>query len=280
MKSIQFTIVLGIAFASNVYYPLQLQALPVKNHLASVKFVPPPPPPDRSAAGSRGGAASRGCNAANRTLTALVPSYQQNLTQGNQVVVPTVQVWGLTNSERPEFFFFVPYDASSIVNIEFVLKNETYKKSQTLYRTYLTPPELAGIISVKLPSNVTALQTEKMYHWFFKVRVQCSQKQAPTLDYVDGWVQRISANSTSLTAQLKQATLEQKATLYAANGIWYDAIMSLVELRQKNIQHQTLAAWTSLLNSVGLEEITNQPLINCCQPSLNISKSGRKIIGM
>lgn len=271
MKNIQFTIVLGIAFASNVSYPLQLQALPAKNNLVSVKFVPPPPPPDRSAAGSRGGAASRGCNAANQTVTALVPTYQQNLNQGNQVVVPTVQVWGLTNSERPNFFFFVPYDASSIANIEFVLKDETNKKSQTLYRTYLTPPESPGIINVNLPSSIASLQTGKMYHWFFKVRVQCDQKQPTTLDYVDGWVQRVNQNST-LTAQIKQATLEQKATLYAANGVWYDAIMSLVELRQKNTQHQTLAAWTSLLNSVGLEAITNQPLINCCQPSLNTNK--------
>jgi hypothetical protein len=271
MKNIQFTIVLGITFASNVYYPLQLQALPAKNNLVSVKFVPPPPPPDRSAAGSRGGAASRGCNAANQTVTALVPTYQQNLNQGNQVVVPTVQVWGLTNSERPNFFFFVPYDASSIANIEFVLKDETNKKSQTLYRTYLTPPESPGIINVNLPSSIASLQTGKMYHWFFKVRLQCDQKQPTTLDYVDGWVQRVNQNST-LTAQIKQATLEQKATLYAANGVWYDAIMSLVELRQKNTQHQTLAAWTSLLNSVGLEAITNQPLINCCQPSLNTNK--------
>jgi hypothetical protein len=266
MKSIPLTLVLGIVFTS-ISYPLPLQALPANNHLASVKFVPPPPPPDRSAAGSRGGAASRGCNATNQTVTALVPSYQNTLNQGSQVV-PTVQIWGLTKSERPDFFFFVPYNASSIANIEFVLKDETSQKSQTLYRTYLTPPASPGIISINLPASVASLQPGKMYHWFFKVRVQCDQKQPTTLDYVDGWVQRVNENST-LTAQIKQATLEQKATLYAANGVWYDTIMSLVELRQKNHQNQTLSAWTSLLNSVGLEAITNQPLVNCCQPRLS-----------
>ncbi|MCF2146379.1 DUF928 domain-containing protein [Desmonostoc muscorum LEGE 12446] len=269
MKSFQFTIALAIVFTSNISYPLQLHALPVNNHLASVKFIPPPPPPDRSATGSRGGAASRGCNTANQTVTALVPTYQQTLKQSEQMVVPIIQVWGLTNSEHPDFFFFVPYDASSIANIEFVLKDETSNKSQTLYRTYLTPPESPGIISVHLPPSATLSEVGKMYHWFFKVRVQCDQKQPMKLDYVNGWVQRVNQNST-LTEQFKQASIEQKARLYAANGVWYDAIMTLAKLRFTNPKNHTLLAnWTTLLHSIGLEEIANKPLINCCKPRFN-----------
>ncbi|MEA5601595.1 DUF928 domain-containing protein [Nostoc sp. UHCC 0252] len=269
MKNLQLTIALVIAFTSNISYPLQLQALPVNNHLASVKFIPPPPPPDRSAAGSRGGAASRGCDAANQTVTALVPTYQQTLNQNKQAVVPITQVWGLTNAEHPYFLFFVPYKASSIANIEFVLQERTNNKSQTLYRTYLIPPESPGIISVHFPPNESSLQVGKMYHWFFKVRVQCDHKQPTKLDYVDGWVQRVNQNTT-LTEQLKQATPQQKATLYAANGIWYDAVVSLAQLRHSNPQNEILLAeWKSLLYSVGLEEIANQPLINCCQPRFN-----------
>ncbi|MBE9199444.1 MULTISPECIES: DUF928 domain-containing protein [unclassified Nodularia (in: cyanobacteria)] len=268
MKNLQLTIALSIAFISNISSPLQLQALPINHHLTSIEFIPPPPPPDRSAAGSRSGAASRGCDAANQTVTALVPTYQQTLNQGTPAVVPITQVWGLTNTENPNFLFFVPYNASSIANIEFVLQEQTENKSKTLYRTSLKPPESPGIISVNLPPSEASLQVGKMYHWFFKVRVQCDQKQPTKLDYADGWVQRINQNST-LTAQLQQATLPQQATLYAANGVWYDAIMSLAELRFSNPQNETfLAQWTTLLDSAGLEEIANQPLINCCQPSL------------
>ncbi|MDZ8185749.1 MAG: DUF928 domain-containing protein [Nostoc sp. ChiSLP02] len=272
MKTIQHIIVLGIAFTSNISYPLQLQALPVNNHLAnnhfaSVKFIPPPPPPDRSATGSRGGAASRGCKATNQTLTALVPTYEHTLNQGKQLVDPPItQVWGLTNSENPNFFFFVPYNASSIADIEFVLKDETIKKGQTLYRTSLTPPKSPGIISVNLPASVTSLQMGKMYHWFFKVKVKCDETQLITLDYVEGWVQRVNQNST-LEEQLKQSSLQEKTALYAENGIWYDAIASLVELRLSDRQNQTLLTkWKTLLNSVGLEEIANQQLIDCCKP--------------
>jgi hypothetical protein len=266
MKNLQLIIALGIAFTSNIFYDLKVQALPVNHHLASVKFVPPPPPPDRSAAGSRSGAASRGCTAGSQTVTALVPTYQQTI-KGQQAVVPITQVWGLTNSEHPNFFFFVPYNTSSIANIEFVLQEKTGNKSITLYRTYLTPPESPGIMSVHLPPSQASLQVGKMYHWFFKVRVQCDQKQPTKLDYADGWVQRVNQNST-LTEQLKQAEIQEEATLYAVNGIWYDAITSLAELRLTNPKNETLLAkWITLLHSVGLEEIANQPLINCCKSS-------------
>ncbi|MEA5581888.1 DUF928 domain-containing protein [Nodularia harveyana UHCC-0300] len=268
MKNLQLTIALGIVFTINISFPLQLQALPVSN-FTSVKFIPPPPPPDRSATGSRSGAASRGCNAGDQTVTALVPTYEQDLSQDKQEIIPITQVWGLTNTEHPNFFFFVPYNTASIVNIEFVLQEQIQNKTQTLYRTYLIPPAAPGIINVDIPASKASLQVGKMYHWFLKVRVQCDEKQSPKLDYADGWVQRIDQNPT-LTEQLKQATMAQKTTIYAENGLWYDAIMNLAELRLSNLQNETLLVkWTTLLNSVGLEKIANQPLINCCQPSLN-----------
>jgi hypothetical protein len=267
MKKLQLTIALGLALTGNISYPLQLQALPTNNHFASVQFVPPPPPPDQNAPGSRKGAASRGCNTANQTLTALVPTYQQNLNQGQEVVIPFTQVWGLTNTENPAFFFFVPYNNSSIANIEFVLQEKINNKSQTLYRTYLKPPTSPGITRVHLPPGEVSLQVGKMYHWFFKVRVQCDQQQ-PILYFVDGWVQRVNRNLI-LTEEIKQATPQQKAILYAKNGVWYDAIMTLAELHLSNPKNEIFQSnWITLLNSVGLEEIANQPLINCCKPNL------------
>lgn len=265
---IQFATALGMALIANIY-SMQLQAMPVPTRVVSAKFIPPPPPPDRGATGSRGGAASRrGCDANNQTVTALVPMYEQTISQGKQESVPITKVWGLTNLEHPELLFFVPYQMSSIVNMEFVLKDETSNTSQTLYRSFLTSPESPGIVKVRLPASVTPLQVGKMYRWFFKVKVKCSPRQPIALDYVEGWVQR--NQNAALTAQLKQTTPEQKLVLYAENGIWYDALMTLAELRFANpSDRNVLAKWISLLNSVGLNELANQPLINCCQPSDN-----------
>ena len=81
-----------------------------------------------------------------------------------------------------------------------------------------------------------------------------------------GWVQRISPSLT-LTSQLKQATPQQQATLYAQNGIWFDALTTLAEQRLANPQDARLSEdWNNLLKAVGLEKLTTTPLIQCCKP--------------
>jgi uncharacterized protein YeaO (DUF488 family) len=78
---------------------------------------------------------------------------------------------------------------------------------------------------------------------------------------VDGWIQRISPSS-KLSQQLKQAPTKQQARLYAENGIWFDALTTLAELRLKNSQDAAIAQdWKSLLQSVGLEQFAVEALV-------------------
>ncbi|HIK03543.1 MAG TPA: DUF928 domain-containing protein [Trichormus sp. M33_DOE_039] len=247
----------------SISYSIPIAAQSVATVPTIIKFTPPPPPPNRGAVGSRKGAASRlgGCTPDNQTVTALVPIYQQTVSEQQNIVVPITKVWGLTNAERPHLFFFVPYEKSSITHVEFVFKALKNNQSQTLYRTSLNPPDNPGIIQVNIPESVAALQAGTMYHWFFKVRVKCNPQQPTQLDYAEGWIQRIPQNTT-LTTQLNSATPSQKVALYAANGIWYDVLKTLAELRFAQPQDQTLSQqWANLLNSVGLEAIANQPII-------------------
>ncbi|NJR16919.1 MAG: DUF928 domain-containing protein [Calothrix sp. CSU_2_0] len=263
-QKIQLTTALGIALLSNMAYSPPLQAKPVSTSLTSIRFTPPPPPPDRGAVGNRGGAASRGCNS-EQTVTALVPIYEQTVNKTKQEAVTIGKVWGLTDTEHPSLLFFVPYKTSSIANIEFVLQKQVNNKSQTIYRTALTPAVSPGIISVSLPETIPPLEAETMYRWFLKVKVTCNPQQPSQLDYVEGWIQRINKNP-ALTELLKQAQPQQKVKIYAEKGIWYDAIATLVQLRLANPNDRNLLAdWTSFLNSVGLESLANQPLTNCCK---------------
>ncbi|MHC5745467.1 MAG: DUF928 domain-containing protein [Nostoc sp.] len=230
-----------------------------------LRFSPPPPPPDRGAAGDRGGAASRGCGVGNQSVVAFVPVYKQTFNQGKTEAVAVTKVWGLTNEKYPTFWFFVPYQKSLIDSIEFVVKDESGKSSQTLYRTVVTIPEVPGIISIPLSANTPPLQVDKMYHWFFKIKVICNPQQPPEREYVEGWVQRVNPNP-QLVDSLKQATPQQRVNLYAENGIWYDALTTLAELRLSKPEDRTLAVeWMNLLQSVDLENLAKQPLIKCCQ---------------
>lgn len=269
-QTIQITASVLIIFLGNIIFSLPVLSQITTANNSSINFTPPPPPPDRSAAGERGEAASRGCNNSKESLMALVPDYKQtiNLEQGEQI--PVTKIWALTTAEHPTFWFFVPYDKSSITTMEFVIKDESQKPSKTIYRTFLTKPKQPGIISVSLNKNTVPLEVSKtthqrMYHWFLKVRVKCNPQQSAELQAVDGWVERINPSST-LAERLQQATPLQKVALYAENGIWHNALTTLVELRlAKPKDASLLANWTSLLKSEELDSLANYPLINCCQ---------------
>ncbi|AFY34519.1 DUF928 domain-containing protein [Calothrix sp. PCC 7507] len=264
-NNIQYITVLALTLVLEMNFGKAMAQAPTYQFASPVKFVPPPPPPDRGAAGDRGSAASRGCATNSQSLTALVPAYEQTVNQEKRPAISVTKVWGLTTAEHSTFWFFVPHNISAIATTEFVLKDESNKPGKTIYRTLVTPPQTPGIVSIHLPSSTEPLEIGKMYHWFFKVRVKCDPQQPAQLEYVEGWVQRVSPNP-SLAERLKQATPQQQVGLYAENGIWYDALTTLAELRRAKPQDATLKAdWTSLLNSAGLEKLTTQPLIDCCK---------------
>ncbi len=167
----------------------------------------------------------------------------------------------MTTEEYPTFWFYVPYKKSTIHSIEFVLKDESSKLSQSLFRTIVTIPEIPGIISIPLSATTPSLQVDKMYHWFFKIKIICNPQQPPEREYVEGWVQRVNLNP-KLVDNSKQATPQQQVKLYAENGIWYDALTTLAELRLTKPQDPTLAVeWMNLLKSVDLENLAKQPLL-------------------
>jgi hypothetical protein len=186
---------------------------------------------------------------------ALVP--EQSLNAASNTAVMT-QVWGLTSTAYPRLLFFVPYDAVKVSAIEFVLQDD---QDQTVYRTSVPVPSTPGIISVQLPATINELEIDQPYHWFFKVRAVCEPNQATTLDYVEGWIQRIHLNP-ELANRLTQSSPQQQAALYAENGIWYDALTTLADLRLAEPENLTVAQdWTDLLKAIGLEDLANRPLI-------------------
>ena len=266
------TILLIITILSNISYSPKLLAELVISEANSIKFMPPPPPPDRSAAGDRGEAASRGCGNSEESLMALVPSYQQTININQKETIPVTKIWGLTTSEHPTFWFFIPYEQSAISSMEFVLKDESQKPSKTIYRKFLSKPERPGIISISTDTNTSPLEIsqkkqQKMYHWFLKVRVQCNPQQSANLHFVEGWIERTDLTS-ELGERFEQLTSLEKIAFYAEKGIWHDTVTKLAELslaHPKDDNVHFLVEWKSLLQSVDLENLAHYPLIECCK---------------
>lgn len=212
-----------------------------------VRLTPPPgsnqKSPDFSSHGRPGrrvgGGSRRLCPAIDPPLTALMP----------------VTNWGKTVAKHPTFWFYVPYSPQQVHFGEFVLQES---EGNDVLRTRFTLPKTPGFVSFSIPHTEAPLEINKSYRWYFKL--YCGPQKSSV--FVEGWVQRV-ALTPELARQLRAAKLREYA-VYVDNGIWYDALARLAELRRTNPLNAGLDEdWAELLNlrGVGLEKLKREPVI-------------------
>jgi hypothetical protein len=206
-------------------------------------------PPDQSAprtGRSRGGASRGNCPATNLPLVSLAPS-----------TADAHASLGLTTADHPSFWFYVPFALTAERPAEFSLLNAD---GNYLYDAVISNSQnQAGVIKVELPASTKSLAADQTYTWMFQVNCGISN---PISTW--GQVKRIAPDQ-GLIKQIQQATDREKAALYAEHGFWYEAVNTLAELRLANpTDSQLMADWQSLLQSAGLADVAEQPLLACC----------------
>ena len=191
--------------------------------------------------GKRAGGGSRSsCPSTKTPLTALVPASNA----------------GTTVSDRPSFWFYVPYTPEQSSAGEFVLQD---KQENDVYRQTFTLPPTPGLVSLQLPQTAPALNVDRPYRWYFKL--YCSDSALATANFVEGWVRRVSLKSDLATK------LEQKKNLaykeYGNHLIWFDALDSLARLRSHQDNARLKRDWSQLLGAEGvnLRELSQKPLV-------------------
>jgi hypothetical protein len=196
-------------------------------------------PPDVTAPENRQGATHRGCQLREGLfITPLIP--KSNI--------------GLTLTESPTFFVYVSQPSAQV---EFILLNED--ESEVIYETTLKIDK-AGIVGVSLPEKGKRKNIEvgKRYVWSFSV--PCDDDPSGNY-FVNGIVQRIEPQET-LKNDLANADPRTRAIAYAKNGIWYETLATLAQMRRlAPDDSEPRAEWTQLLESQGLESIADQPLV-------------------
>lgn len=212
----------------------------------------PSPPPDIGRPKTDTGGGSRGCRSESQEKP-LSSAEEKSAEEKRLAALVPKTGWGLTTAKQPTFWFYVPYSSSLFG--EFVLMDEA---DQTVYQTPFTLGGTPGIVSLSLPSTVEGLEIGKRYHWYFNI--YCQPEQPPF--FVDGWIERVELKP-EIKTQLENATPKERVTLYAENGIWYEALTTSAELRRADPQN---AEWTTLLQTVGWENIASEPIVACCQP--------------
>lgn len=167
-----------------------------------------------------------------------------------------------TISDRPTFWVYVPYTPAEATSGEFSLQ----QGETDIYRTTFTLPATPGIVSVTLPPSVKNLEVGKKYRWYFNIN--CPQREGstekPTPAFVTGRVEKVALNS-EVENELKAAkTSLEKTAILARNGIWYDTVNELAQLRlQESGNRDALDAWNALLksDSIGLGGIAQEQIV-------------------
>lgn len=206
--------------------------------LAEVNYQEPntePPPGNREAGASRSP-----CLSGDRSLIALTPE----------------KSGGLTGSEHPTFFFYVPPNTAQ--SAELILKDENKNK---VYETSVSIASTTpGIVKIGMPAGASKpLEIGKNYRWYFSLICNPDDRSGDLV--VDGWVRRVELSQT-LVGALEKAKERQRAALYAEARLWYDTLTALAVLRMDNPSDSQLAAdWKDLLNKVGLAQLAETPLV-------------------
>jgi hypothetical protein len=193
-------------------------------------------PPSARVRSVRGGCASRN----QLSLTALTPKNKR----------------GRTVSEYPTFFFYLPQTEAELA--EFILEDES---GNQIYQQDLTIKNLSGVIRVSIPANknVPPLEVGKNYTWKFSVVCDAEDRSSDQLE--SGIVRRVEL-SPDIFRKLENADPRLKTFIYAENGIWQDALSNLAATRIANPNNPVFQTdWESLLNSVTLDAIAKEPIV-------------------
>lgn len=186
------------------------------------------------------------CPTREAPVIALVPALEDTSSQG----LSTTNVGGVTTSEHPTFWFYVPYSFTNQLTAEFILQNEAGQTVYTISSTeFPSEQQTPGVIGIAVPMMVT-LEPGQVYQWFFKFN--CGS-EAPI--YVSGGIERIPLDP-DLANQLAQLTPVEQVQLYQQNEIWYDALDTVAANlhRTPATDATTEADWNNLLESIGLTQ--------------------------
>lgn len=222
---------LTIAVAGNIMW-----SAIADNSASAQKFVPK----NRGLPGRREGGGTRGaCLNSKGNLTAVMP----------------ISNSGLTTSSHPTFSWYVPETEPTMA--EFVLLD---RNDQEIYQTTFQVTGKAGIMSLTLPTTTTmpTLKADQQYRW--KFAIACDNSDASNDMMTEGWVERVTP-SRELQAKLVGKSPAEQASLYAAEGIWYDAVQILADLRRSQPTSATQANWQNLLQSVELNSLVTEPIL-------------------
>ncbi len=159
---------------------------------------------------------------------------------------------GLTTKQRPSIMVYVPVNTAR--EAFFSIQDENFNHH---YQNLVQLPEKKGVVEFKIPASAPALEAGIKYQ--YSLVLPCGEYLEPDDPYISGWIKRVESKG-NLPNQKASVELASKL---AEDGVWFDALSALAELRKSEPSNQSVVnSWQQLLNSVGLNEIAQEPIVN------------------
>lgn len=206
-------------------------------------------------------------------------------------VLPQTTKIGLTVSDSPTVFVYVPSTKATQAELRLYKEEDAPNPTQGAKETskeagnVVTTTRVAiantpGIVSVSIPAKANAplLEVGKKYQWVFKLLCADPDDGDEAGIEVKGTIQREPTPSQLVQQLNKPATLES-ADRYAEAGLWTETVKTLAELRKNNPNDINVARqWSDMLTdaAVGLGEIAQKPIINCCTADSSARLTGEQ----
>lgn len=203
--------------------------------------------PDTSGGGApRGGSVGGGVRGSS---TCIIPQNGLSL-MALRPIEPDNYV-GQTASDTPTMFFYVPKTEAELA--EFVLID---RQGNDVYTEKLELSKDGGLVKVTM-SLPEAIGDSTEYTWLFALI--CNPSDRTIDESIQGQIQHVTLDPTVMAdleeAQAQEDLLKQAEVLADAK-IWYDSVAIAAQLRDLDTQ-----PWESLLKSVGLDKLTQTPML-------------------
>ena len=190
-------------------------------------------PPLRGAPATRVGGSTRGADDAQHYLAVLAP-----------------EDTGLTLRERPTLYWYLSKPVLE-GTLELTLIDED--GTEPLLEVNLGPPIDAGLKRLPLSEHGLALKRDAEYRWSVALIWDPNQRSKDIV--ASGTIRRIETGA-DVAAKLQQADKIALPTIYAREGIWYDAIDALSNLIDDSPGDPRLRELRArLLDQVGLSDV-------------------------
>ena len=163
--------------------------------------------------------------------------------------------FGLTVAKYPTIFVYIP---ETFAKKAFFSITDPYGKFH--YQTEISLPEQSGAIAISLAQIQQPLQLNSNYQW--SLVLICGDQLEPDDPQVTGFIQRVELDYSP--TQLSELDISQQSVcLLSQQGIWYDLLHHLAELRKAQPENSFLIQhWEELLTKVGLEAFATEPLFH------------------